>query len=539
MQERCVVKTLSCVSIVLLGGLVLGAGCQSASDFFKIDESRWFDPSSVIDAPDGSPISPIRASASIVDTRQDLPPNAEPPRQSDFEYESQDYVIGPRDILNISVLDLFAESVETFLQRQVSESGFVDLPEVGRVEAEGLTAEEFTDAVRTAYSEGEILPNPTVSVTVVVRRQSTFSILGAVNRPSTYEIIRKDMRLLDAIALAGGMVQTNIRHLLVIRPPKAIRREAVVQELPPLPEIPEQMQPQTTPAGAGDTITPEVEAALKELGEGLTGEMMEPATEPAKVPTEPFVPSFSETASTGATAPSDEVLPVPSRSEKFVFTEGKFVRVVQEAEVASQPSGAGAKPVRPAGLAAPIDPPEAQRHPDPFGWKKADKTGKSRIIAISLPKLKSGDASMNIIVRANDVIVIPALESGEFYVTGNVLRPGVYALTGRKVTVKMAIAASGGLAPLAWPKNSILIRRIGENQEQTIPLNIENIYHGKDSDLYLKPDDVIAVGTGIGAPFLAVLRNAFRLTYGFGFVYDRNFSDPLFTTPKSNRFTRL
>jgi hypothetical protein len=27
------------------------------------------------------------------------------------------------------------------------------------------------------------------------------------------------------------------------------------------------------------------------------------------------------------------------------------------------------------------------------------------------------------------------------------------------------------------------------------------------------------------AGFLAVLRNAFRLSYGFGFVYDRNFAD--------------
>jgi len=27
------------------------------------------------------------------------------------------------------------------------------------------------------------------------------------------------------------------------------------------------------------------------------------------------------------------------------------------------------------------------------------------------------------------------------------------------------------------------------------------------------------------APFLYVVRNSFRFTYGFGFVYDRNFAD--------------
>jgi hypothetical protein len=49
---------------------------------------------------------------------------------------------------------------------------------------------------------------------------------------------------------------------------------------------------------------------------------------------------------------------------------------------------------------------------------------------------------------------------------------------------------------------------------------------------------VIEVGTSVRAPFWAVVRNAFRMTYGFGFVYDRNFADPLEATPTSKRFSR-
>ena len=131
--------------------------------------------------------------------------------------------------------------------------------------------------------------------------------------------------------------------------------------------------------------------------------------------------------------------------------------------------------------------------------------------------------------RGLQPVIIQAIE---------VLRPGAYALTGRKLTIKMAMAAAGNLGPLAWPENSVLIRRVGRNQEQMIPLNIENIMRGLDAEIYLKPNDVIAVGTAWQSTLLAVMRNAFRMTYGFGFIYDRNFADNLEgdVYPNSKRF---
>ena len=121
---------------------------------------------------------------------------------------------------------------------------------------------------------------------------------------------------------------------------------------------------------------------------------------------------------------------------------------------------------------------------------------------------------------------------------GEVMRPGVYSLAGRKVTIKMAMAAAGNLGPLAWPENAVLIRRVGKAEEQMHPLNIEKILRGQEEDFFLKPNDVIAVGTDARATFLAVLRNAFRMTYGFGFIYDRNFAVPAFRGLDGNRFSR-
>ena len=173
--------------------------------------------------------------------------------------------------------------------------------------------------------------------------------------------------------------------------------------------------------------------------------------------------------------------------------------------------------------------PEAQK--DPYGWMKYEMADAARIIAINVDRLKAGDPAVNIVIRPNDIVNVPPLKVGEFYVMGEVLRPGVYGLTGRKVTVKMAVAAAGNLGPLSWPNNSVLIRRVGRDQEQIVPLKLNDIMAGKEPDIFLKPNDVVAVGTYWAAPFMAVWRNAFRMTYGFGFIYDRNYSEREFEIP--------
>ncbi len=55
-------------------------------------------------------------------------------------------------------------------------------------------------------------------------------------------------------------------------------------------------------------------------------------------------------------------------------------------------------------------------------------------------------------------------------------------------------------------------------------VDVDAIFSGDQPDIYLKPNDVIQVGTNILAPFLAAIRQGFRITYGFGFLYDRNYA---------------
>jgi protein involved in polysaccharide export with SLBB domain len=136
------------------------------------------------------------------------------------------------------------------------------------------------------------------------------------------------------------------------------------------------------------------------------------------------------------------------------------------------------------------------------------------------------------VIRAGDTIYVPVDIIGEFSITGNVNLGGFFNMTGRPMTLKMAIAAAGGLGPLAWPKRCEVIRRIGENKEEIVMVDLDKIASGEQPDFFIKPNDLIRVGTHPTARWRAVLRNAFRATWGFGFIYDRNFADRDFGTSR-------
>jgi len=461
-------------------------------DGWKTDKSRWLSPGKVIKAPEGpAPVRAIDRNIGIADQDEDRIAGSTLPVRKDFEYSAEDYRFGPGDILDVSVLNLYTDGLETVLRRQVTESGYVDLPLLpDRVLVQGRTQDQLKEDIVGAYSP-DIIVEPTVSVTIIAMRQNTFSILGPVARTGQYNVVNRSMRLLEALSLAGGITQTHIEYLYVIRhqPP---RRAAPVTPVAPV-------VPKGGEAGKGGAPGDE-----QSRGAMSAGPVM-----------------FAEIADTTAPPKDDKAPAATAPAAKAPEGKSGWVRSIR--------TGRWTEP----------DGPRVVGSDDPVKWSDADG-GAVRIIAIDLKKLRNGDPTMNIVVKDKDVINIPDLEVGEFYVGGEVNRPGVYSLTGRKITVKMALFAAGNVGELSWPENSVLIRRIGPASEQIVPLNIEKIFRGEQNDLFLKPNDVIAVGTDIRAPFLAVMRNAFRLTYGFGFIYDRNFgqTSSFESNRTSSRFTR-
>ena len=155
-------------------------------------------------------------------------------------------------------------------------------------------------------------------------------------------------------------------------------------------------------------------------------------------------------------------------------------------------------------------------------WAEAAKT---RLIRIPADRLLAGDQRYNIVIKPGDTIHVPVDIIGEFCIMGNVNSQGYVNITGRPMTLKMAIAAAGGLGPLAWPKKCEVVRRIGRKKEEIVLVDLDKIASGEQPDFFIKPNDLVNVGTHATSMWRAVLRNSFRATYGFGFVYDRNFAD--------------
>jgi len=159
-----------------------------------------------------------------------------------------------------------------------------------------------------------------------------------------------------------------------------------------------------------------------------------------------------------------------------------------------------------------------------FEFNQPPLPAHTRIIRIPYQALRNGDLNYNIAIRPHDVIMVQPLPVGVYYVYGHVARPGVFTLAGQKVTIKQAIGGAGMFDELGIPQRGEIIRRVRPNHEVFVRIDLDKIFAGEEPDIYLKPDDQINVGTNAVAPFLAAVRGAFRLTYGFGFLYDRNFA---------------
>ncbi|MHC5075502.1 MAG: polysaccharide biosynthesis/export family protein [Planctomycetota bacterium] len=164
--------------------------------------------------------------------------------------------------------------------------------------------------------------------------------------------------------------------------------------------------------------------------------------------------------------------------------------------------------------------------PEDFDWDEVQAAQEQvRVIEIPADKLLAGDPRYNIVIKPGDTIHVPVDMIGEFYIMGNTNFQGTIRLTGRPMTLKMAVAAAGGLGPLAWPKKCEVTRRISRNKEEIVMVDLDKIAKGQQPDFFIKQNDLINVGTHPTSRWRAVLRNAFRATYGFGFVYDRNFAN--------------
>lgn len=127
-----------------------------------------------------------------------------------------DYIIGPQDVLSITV---FIGTVnETTLSGRftVESDGSINYPLVGRVPVAGKTLRALQDEITRRLAAG-FLVNPQVTILVEQYRSQSIFVVGEVRQPGKH-IISGNMSLLEALSQAGGTTTTAGTEVIVRRP---------------------------------------------------------------------------------------------------------------------------------------------------------------------------------------------------------------------------------------------------------------------------------------------------------------------------------
>ena len=510
---------------------------------------------------------------------------ANEPRPHDIVAVKGDYTLRTGDLVRVSIFELYQEGTTMVNDYAVSETGKISIPEVGVIQAAGLTETQMEEDIRQILSPG-ILKEPSVTVTLMNSQQRTFSILGnGVPQPGRYGIPRYDFRLTDALATAGGPMQFNVSHIYVARAQDAaeplpatspVRPGAGELEIvaPPSSSWDAPLRGPTAPAlerpsmavPQGDIPVPSQPAEKFELEREML-DLISPSARSAWPTNSAPVsqasnPPQRDNISASAVPPSyrllvpektagaDDILIAPTEfgrsgevgsgrsttpSEpagrvEWVFRNGRWVQMQVESDQESRPQAsqpqerqsqeapvAGGQagqiewvlkdgqwvPVPKGEVRPPVAPPAARPQaeaepskpealPMDAEWQEAVQT---RLMKIPADKLMAGDPRYNVIIKPGDTIYVPVDLIGEFCIMGNVNRAGFIGITGRPMTLKMAIAAAGGLGPLAYPKTCEVVRRLGDDREEIVMVDLDKIASGEQPDFFIKPNDLINVGT--------------------------------------------
>ncbi|MGQ0628324.1 MAG: SLBB domain-containing protein [Phycisphaerales bacterium] len=353
---------------------------------------------------------------------------------------------------------------------------------------------------------GGATPTTTPPTPSAPKTDSLIDLIDELSKPGMPE--KKEIEKKDQIPMPG-VLRSRTAPRLMDDPP---------------PGVP---TPPTPPPATGD--------GQREPLIDLTGEERAPKTD-GKAPPVDLKPTEP--------APRPASSPQVAEPERFwIFRDGKWVQVSRMGVPPQKPdpSDPNAVPLAPAprpeyqgvpGVPSPaprINPPNMDLTPAPPSVPNADLLVTQRVIEVPMGPLLAGSAQFNIIIRPGDVIRVPSAPEGVVYVSGEVNRPGTYGLpsTG-KLTLTRAIVAAGGLSNIAIPERVDLTRMIGPDRQATVMVDFRAIKEGTAPDITLKNDDVVNVGTNFWAFPLAVVRQGFRASYGFGFILDRNFQGEVF-----------
>lgn len=482
-------------AVLAVAALML-VGCNTDSFMDQSNTGRWEDTPVIL---------PILDRLDLIEEPEEAIPGMSQIQAEDLKPDIRPYVLGPGDVVEVRVFELIAPNQPSVQVRALDELGNIRLPVIGQIKAAGLTTKQLEERVADILHPN-VIRDPQVSVILQQGRQNTFTIVGGVQGVGTYALSKSDFRLLDAVALAGGLgPNTDVVY--------------VIRQVPLSEDVEGVEFGEPTDPGAHEPPTSRDAAGGDDTGGGDAdpGALIEELAEPDAGEGE--ADGGGEREGEAPPAGLGEALDEPADGE-----EGRWVNVGGEWKKVTTPrdQGDGAAE-RPTGLEGEGD------------TRSPQELMTQRVIEVDAGKLMQGVGWVNIVVRPGDVIRVPTRVGGNCYVGGEIARPGTYSVPGKnELTLTQLIKSAGGLGPLAVPERVDLRRRLDDNTEAIIRLNYRAIAEGVQPNIYIKPHDEINIGTNLPTSFIAVIRNSFRFSYGFGFLLDRNFGTDVFGNVNNN-----
>jgi polysaccharide export outer membrane protein len=163
---------------------------------------------------------------------------------------SEDYRIGPRDVIEIKIDD----APELSVTASVNANGTFLMPYLNRLKAAGKTTDELAKEIADGL-RGRYLKDPNVIISIKTFNSRAFYILGAVKRPGVYQIEGRPS-LVKLLTVAGGLADNHGSTAIILHEVKKNATGAGEQR-PPQPAA--ATAPQATPQPADTASTGEDE----------------------------------------------------------------------------------------------------------------------------------------------------------------------------------------------------------------------------------------------------------------------------------------
>ena len=126
--------------------------------------------------------------------------------------EQANYVVGPEDMLNVTVFN----EPQLSGRFRIENDGQFSYPFLGRVKAGGATLAEVAALLKARLSDG-YLRNPQVTVDVEQFRSQSVFVMGEVRSPGKY-LLSGSVTLIEALAQAGSTTATAGGEVLILHP---------------------------------------------------------------------------------------------------------------------------------------------------------------------------------------------------------------------------------------------------------------------------------------------------------------------------------